>query len=184
MNSPGRLRQLLRYAAVSGVSTATSLSILGVMVGLFSVNAVLSNVVATAVGTVPSFELNRRWVWAHGGRRSLLRQVTPFCVLSVAGLILSTLAVHVVSLETIGWSRGWRTLAIELANVSAYGALWVVQFIVLDRFLFRQPSRAAPVPAARADATASGAQERPAIGVPSPKAGASSGARSGSRVAA
>lgn len=137
-----RVATLLRYSAVSGVATATSLSILGILVGLLGVDAVVANVIATAVGTVPSFELNRRWVWVDRTRRSVLRQVTPFCTLSVAGLVVSTLAVHAASVRTTGWSRGWHTLAVEAANVSAYGALWVVQFVLLDRVLFHHPGRA------------------------------------------
>jgi len=54
-----------------------------------------SNVVATTVGTVPSFELNRRWVWTKRGHRSLLPEIAPFCTLSAAGLALSTLIVSV-----------------------------------------------------------------------------------------
>ena len=131
------MAQLLRYSAVSGISTVTSLTILGVLVGVFGVDAVLANVLATAVGTVPSFELNRRWVWFDQSQRSVLRQITPFCTLSFAGLVISTLTVRVVSARTIDLSRGWHTLAVETANVSAYGALWVVQFFLLDRVLFR-----------------------------------------------
>jgi putative flippase GtrA len=137
LRRPGRTTQLLRYSAVSGISTVTSLTILGVLVGLFGVDAVVANVLATAVGTVPSFELNRRWVWFDQSQRSVLRQVTPFCSLSFAGLVLSTLTVRVVSARTVDLSRGWHTLAVEAANVAAYGALWVVQFVLLDRVLFR-----------------------------------------------
>jgi len=140
-NGTGRVAKLLRYSAVSGISTATSLSILGILVGLFGVDAVVANVVATAVGTVPSFELNRRWVWCDRSQRSVLRQVTPFCTLSFAGLVISTLAVRAVSARTIDWSRGWHTLAVEAANVAAYGALWVVQFVLLDRVLFHHRSQ-------------------------------------------
>ena len=138
LRRPGRVAQLLRYSTVSGISTVTSLTVLGVLVGLFGVNAVVANVAATAVGTAPSFELNRRWVWFDHTQRSVLRQVTPFCALSFAGLVLSTLTVRAVSARTIDLSRGWHTLAVEAANVSAYGALWVVQFVLLDRVLFRQ----------------------------------------------
>ena len=137
LRQPGRIAQLLRYSVVSGISTVTSLTILGVLVGLFGVDAVVANVAATAVGTVPSFELNRRWVWFDQSQRSVLRQVTPFCTLSFAGLVLSTLTVRVVSARTVHLSRGWHTLAVEVANVTAYGALWVVQFVLLDRVLFR-----------------------------------------------
>ena len=137
LRRPDRIAQLLRYSAVSGISTVTSLTILGVLVGLFGVDAVVANVLAIAVGTVPSFELNRRWVWFDQSQRSVLRQVTPFCTLSFAGLVLSTLTVRVVSARTVHLSRGWHTLAVEAANVTAYGALWVVQFVLLDRVLFR-----------------------------------------------
>ncbi len=131
------MAQLLRYSAVSGISTVTSLTVLAVLVGLFGVDAVLANVLATAVGTVPSFELNRRWVWFDRSQRSVLRQVAPFCTLSFAGLVISTLTVRTVSARTIDLGRGWHTLAVEAANVAAYGALWVVQFVLLDRVLFR-----------------------------------------------
>lgn len=146
LRRPGRIFQLLRYSAVSGVSTGTSLTVLGVLVGVFGVNAVIANVCATAVGTVPSFELNRRWVWFDHSKRSVPRQVAPFCMLSLAGLAISTLTVRVVSARTIDFGRGWHTLAVEGANLAAYASLWVVQFLLLDLVLFRQrrPSGAEP----------------------------------------
>jgi len=131
-----RLAVWLRYSAVSAVSTGTSLTTLGVLAGVAGVDATVANVVATTVGTIPSFELNRRWVWAHHGRRSVIRQVVPFVALSFAGLVLSTVAVHVAAARTADWSPGWHVVAVEAANVGAYGALWVVQFFVLDRVLF------------------------------------------------
>lgn len=67
----GRLAVWARYCTVSAVSTATGLTVLGLLVGVAGVGATVANVVATAVGTVPSFELNRRWVWAHDGKRSV-----------------------------------------------------------------------------------------------------------------
>ena len=135
--------RLMRYAAVSVVSTTTSLVTLGVLVGLIGVAATWSNVIATAVGTVPSFELNRRWVWSSDGRRSLARQVLPFCALSFAGLVVSTLAVGVVAGHASAWGHWARTVAVLGANLAAYGTLWVVQYQLLDRYLFRTR----PVPA-------------------------------------
>jgi len=144
-----RWRQLVRYGAVSAIATGVSLTVLGVLVGTRAVPATWANVVATAVGTVPSFELNRRWVWGKRGRRSLVGEIGPFCVMSFAGLALSTLAVGVVA----SWAAGAgvantvRTLAVEAANVAAFGSLWVVQFVVLDRVLFGRAPRPATDPA-------------------------------------
>jgi putative flippase GtrA len=139
--------RLVRYSAVSLVATSTSLATLGILVGVTGLPATWSNVIATGVGTVPSFELNRRWVWNHHGRRSLLGQVVPFCCLSFAGLVVSTLAVGVVAGRTSGWGHWSHTAAVMAANLAAYGTLWVVQFQLLNRVLFRtpQPEFASPV---------------------------------------
>ena len=140
------LIRLIRYTAVSLVATTTSLATLAVLVGVLSLPATWSNVVATAVGTVPSFELNRRWVWTSRTRRSLRRQVVPFCALSFSGLVLSTAAVATVSAHTAGWSRWSHTIAVEGANGTAYASLWIVQYLLLDRILFARrgdPARAA-----------------------------------------
>jgi putative flippase GtrA len=141
-----RLGQWLRYGTVSLIATATSLSVLGVLVSSTAIPAAVANVIATAVGTIPSFELNRRWVWRRTGRRSLRAELVPFWILSFAGLALSTLAVSAAAAwaDSIGLHDFTRTAAIELANVAAWGSLWIAQFVILDRFLFR----AHPTPAA------------------------------------
>ena len=128
--------QLLRYAGVSVIATLTSLTVLGVLVGAVGVGAVVANLAATAIGTVPSYELNRRWVWRAGTKRSIGREVVPFCALSFAGLLMSTVTVHVASSLSSHGGRLIHTGAVEFANVAAYGSLWVVQFLLLDRVLF------------------------------------------------
>jgi putative flippase GtrA len=138
-----RLPQLVRYGAVSLIATAVSLTVLGVLVATNAVAATWANVIATGVGTIPSFELNRRWVWGKTGRRSLVGEIGPFCVMSFAGLALSTLAVGAAA----GWAASAgvgdtvRTLVVEGANVAAFGSLWVAQFLILDRVLFGRSTR-------------------------------------------
>jgi putative flippase GtrA len=93
--------------------------------------------VGIAVGTIPSFELNRRWVWRDAARRSLFSQILPFCALSFTGLVVFTVAVGVAADQTSGWSHWGYTAAVLSANVAAYGTLWIVQYQLLDRVLFR-----------------------------------------------
>jgi putative flippase GtrA len=144
--------QLVRYAAVSAISTSVSLTILGVLVATQAVTAGWANVIATAVATVPSFELNRRWVWAKQGPRSLHKEAVPYFALTFAGLGLSTLAVStatgMASAHHVGTAG--RTVVAMCANLSGFGTVWIVQYVILDRVLFR---RAADVPAPAPEAS-------------------------------
>ena len=138
------LRRLSRYAAVSAISTSVTLSLLGLLVYTKALSPGWANVVATAAGTVPSFELNRRWVWAKKTKRSLVREVVPFCALSFSGLGLSTLAVKLAAGWATGAGLGSGAVALvsQAANLATFGSLWVVQYFLLDRVLFG--SRAFP----------------------------------------
>jgi putative flippase GtrA len=131
------LRRLVKYASVSAISTVTSLTVLALLTGALGLNAVLANIVAVGVGTVPSFELNRRWVWSqprHGARAT---QVVPFCLLSFSGLVISSGAVQLAAETTAGDGRLWHTIAVEVANVGSYGALWLVQYFLCAQLLFK-----------------------------------------------
>jgi hypothetical protein len=132
------LRRLVRYGAVSAVSTSVTFVVLGGLVATRTLPPGWANLVATSVATVPSFELNRRWVWRRSGRRSIVAEVGPFCAMTFAGLALSTIAVAFAGAfaQSSGLSGGVRTLLIEGASLAAWGTLWLGQFFVLDRLLF------------------------------------------------
>lgn len=138
-----RLGQLLRYGAVSIIATTTSLVVLGVLVTTRAMSPGWANVVATAVGTVPSFELNRRWVWHRGGAASTRREIVPFAALSAAGLVLSTVLVSLAGrwVDAAGLTGAARTVTIQAASIAAFGTLWLAQFVILDRVLFADPTR-------------------------------------------
>jgi len=133
-----RVWQVVRYGAVSIIATLTSMTVLGALLATATLTPGWANIVATGVGTVPSFELNRRWVWGRTGRRSVAAEIGPFCVLSFAGLALSTLLVSLAGrwADAAGLDALWRASAVEVANVAAFGSLWILQFLILDRVLF------------------------------------------------
>jgi putative flippase GtrA len=139
------LRKLARYATVSAISTSISMTILGVLVATSATTAGWANVIATSVGMVPSFELNRRWVWGKVGSRSLAAEVGPFCLLSFVALGLSTVAVSAAAgwAATSGLGPTARTVAAEAASVATFGTLWILQYVLLDRLLFRAEGPAA-----------------------------------------
>jgi putative flippase GtrA len=133
------LAQVLRYSAVSAISTSVSLSILGVLVATRSVTAGWANVIATAVATVPSFELNRRWVWAKKGPRSLHKEAVPYFALTFFGLGLSTLLVSLATGAASAHHAGnaTRTAVALCANLVGFGSVWVAQYVILDKVLFK-----------------------------------------------
>ena len=143
------LRRLARYAAVSVVATVTTMTVLGALLLTRATSAPVANILATAAGTIPSFELNRAWVWGKRGRRAWGREVGAFWAMSFAGLVLSTIAVTWAAhrADATGLSSIGRTVAAQAANLLAWGALWLGQYVVLDRFMFG--ARREPAPAER-----------------------------------
>ncbi len=133
------IRRLSRYAAVSIVTSIVVLSVLGVLVGVVDAAAGWSNVVATLAGIALSFELNRRWAWEGRSNGPTAVQIVSFATMNLTGLGLSTVAVHTVAVMATQHhlTRLVRTGAVEGVNIAAWGALWVIQFLVLDRFVFR-----------------------------------------------
>jgi putative flippase GtrA len=130
------VRRLVRFGSVSAIATATSLSILGVLVGIVGLPAITANVIATVLGAVLSFELNRKWVWKQK-QRFILRQALPYFIIPLSGLVVSTFAVRLASNATHSSSRLFHTVAVEMASLASYGVLWIVQFVLCDRVLFR-----------------------------------------------
>ncbi len=135
----GRIAQLLRYSAVSVIATVVTFTALCLLVATHTLSPGPANVVATGIGTIPSFELNRRWVWGRRDRRSVSAQILPFCVLSFAGLVLSTIAVSAAGrwTDSHGVAGAARTVVLLGANAITFGTLWIFQFALLDKVLFR-----------------------------------------------
>jgi putative flippase GtrA len=132
------LTRLTRCMGVSVITTVVSVTTLAATTVGLGLAAWMANVLATAVATVPSYHLNRRWTWGKRDASDLWREMMPFWLLSFAGLALSTLAVAL----TDSWLHGahlgqpLRTLVIVVAHLSGFGILWIAQFVLLERVLF------------------------------------------------
>jgi putative flippase GtrA len=136
--SGGVLGRMTRCLSVSVLTTLLSLVTLAVLIGWWGMTSWVANVLATAVGTVPSYVLNRRWVWGRHGSGDVWREVVPFWALSFSGLVLSTAAVATADAwaSSLGLVGPTRTAVLLLANVGSFAVLWVGQFLMLDRVLF------------------------------------------------
>lgn len=135
--SIGRIRaehgaKLLRFGAVSAFNVLLGQALLYGAQVVLGWEPVLANIFAVSMGTVPAYILSRYWVWEKRGKSHFWREVFPFWALTIIGFILSTAAVWFVDTNFDP-----SPLVINLTNLAAFGVVWVVKFVVLDRILFK-----------------------------------------------
>ena len=121
----------IKYSMVSVVAVIVTQAVIFACVEGFELAWVLSNFIAVTIGCIPSYTLNRAWVWGKRGRNHLWREVVPFWALALLGLIFSTVLVALAD----RWTDA--PIAVNLANLTAFGILWVAKFWVLDAILFK-----------------------------------------------
>lgn len=126
-------RKPVRYSLVSVVAVGVSQLVLIICNGLLGWSAVASNLTAVSIGCIPSYTLNRSWVWGKRGRNHLWREVAPFWALALLGLAFSTVLVHLAS----RWNDS--IIVVSAANLTAFGILWVAKYLLLDSLLFALP---------------------------------------------
>ena len=134
--------KLIKYAGVSVISTVVSQVTLFLTFGVFQLmSEVPANFVANVVATIPSYTLNRRWVWGKGGKSHFWREVVPFWVLSFIGLAFSSVAVWSAGqfARNHHLSHGATSLLVNAANLLAFGLLWVVKYLVYNRLFHVTP---------------------------------------------
>jgi putative flippase GtrA len=134
--------RLTRCMSVSVITTTISVVIIVVATNVFALAAVVANIIATSVATVPSYHLNRRWTWARRDASNLWREVLPFWLLAFAGLVLSTFTVALAASWTAHahLAPELQTGAVLVGHFGGFGLLWILQFVLLDRVLFADPA--------------------------------------------
>ena len=132
--------RMLRYSLVSLVSIAVSQAVLVGAFGLLHWTARLSNVLACAAGTVPSYYLNRSWAWGRRGRSQLWKEVVPFWALAFGGLAFSTWAADLGSTlaRQAAVSHAATTAVVMGSSLLAFGVLWVGKFAIFNALLFAE----------------------------------------------
>jgi putative flippase GtrA len=129
---------MFRYSMASVVALVTSVVCLAIFVGPLGTSAWLGSTLATAIATVPSYYLNRRWAWGKDGKSHFWREVMPFWVLAFIGWGFSTLCSHLAEnyAKSHDYSHLARTGTVTLVYIAAFGVLWVGKFVIFNKVVF------------------------------------------------
>lgn len=136
-------RRLMKFAAVSCVGVVIGQSLLFFFHSVLDWGAAFSNFWAVILSTIPSYLLNRAWVWGKKGSHTGV-EVSVFWGMALLGLLISTIAT--------GWvgSKYDSAIPVQLANLASFGVLWLAKYFILDKYLFGNEAPAEPSAASHA----------------------------------
>jgi len=146
-------RKFVKYSMVSVVSVIVYEIVLFITLGLFHFSARDANIWAVMVSAIPSYCLNRAWVWGKSGRSHLMKEIMPFWGMALIGLIFSTVVADAAKTmaDDITTVHLLRTLIVMFAGLASFGVLWIAKFVILNRVLFVHTPK--PLPEALDDRT-------------------------------
>lgn len=152
--------KLWRYGSVSVISTILTNALLFLFYNTLAIGTAMEcNVIATSITTIPAYYLNRNWTWRKSGRSHLWREVVPFWAIAFISLVISTVAVGVAAhnADHISNSKLVRSLLVNAANIVTYGTIWVVKFIIFNKYMFVHHRPAEPDESVEAEPAVAGA---------------------------
>jgi putative flippase GtrA len=124
------LRKLALYSLASVAGVITGSSVILFCSAVLEWGPITSNVAAVFIGAVPNYLINRYLTWSKRDKNRLWGEIVPFWGMAVLGLGLSTWFVVLAD------DRWGTPIARTLANLSAFGLLWVAKFFLLEKVLF------------------------------------------------
>ena len=128
--------RLFRYTVGSAVAFGVSEACFVALFAPHLLGAKGSSVVASIVGVIPGYFLNRNWTWGRRGRSHLWREVAPYWGTVAASTVLAAVGTGSVNEAVAGLSRNVRTVVDAAAYCAVNGALFVAKFVLFNTRLF------------------------------------------------
>lgn len=129
-------RKLIRFTSVSVVSAIVSLLAIALIYGFRIIRGeVEATLFGNLVAAIPSYSLNRKWVWGKTGRSHVRKEILPFLALAVLSIGFSMVggayAKHLV--QTHQWSHLFNTCIVDVANLASFAIFWVLKLVLFNR---------------------------------------------------
>lgn len=133
--------KIARYAIGSVIALGTSVVVFALLL-MLGVNTTVDSILAFLAGAVPNWILNRRWAWQKDGRVEIAREVVGYTIVSAISLVAASYATGAAQ----SWakqhaSHGLHTILVTGAYVLVQAILFVVKFVIYDRWVFAGRSR-------------------------------------------
>jgi putative flippase GtrA len=113
--------------------------------GLHLSGARLAAAAAWGTGAIVNYFLNRNWAWRRRGRAHPGKELLPYWITAVAGLLLSVWATHEAGVlaPRLSADHTVATALVGAAYLATYGVLFVAKFLLFHYVIFteRRPTR-------------------------------------------
>ncbi|MEM9133027.1 MAG: GtrA family protein [Actinomycetota bacterium] len=133
-HGPSNRTKLIRYAVVTLIASPGNLALYGLLLALTTWPAIAANLAAAVTIAVPTFILNRRWVWSRRDASAFRSEILPYWAATVLNVALSSAAA--ARLDAAGAGDG----TLVAATFAVYAVLWLVRFAFLDVLFSRRRS--------------------------------------------
>jgi putative flippase GtrA len=139
-------RTLTRYTVGSVIAMVVSEITLLLVFGLHLGGARTASAAAWATGAIVNYFLNRNWAWRRRGRAHPVKELLPYWITAVAGLLLSMWATHLAGAlaPRLSDDHTVATVLVGMAYLVTYGVLFIVKFLLFHYVIFTGRQALAP----------------------------------------
>lgn len=145
-SDPKERAKFIRFAIVGTLGSVVDFGIFNLLATLLKVPAIGASVVSFSVAVVNNFIWNRYWTYPETRYVPLIKQLTQFVIVSVAGLAIRTPLFALIEKPLINLAGKWIPNILTPTIVGHNVALAIVIFVVLlwnffvnRKWTFRQP---------------------------------------------
>jgi putative flippase GtrA len=138
-------KKVTKYAIGSAIALLTSIVVFALMyVALGGRHTTVCSIGAFVAGAIPNWILNRRWAWKIKGEVAFLREIVAYVAISGVVLVASSLGTGAMQSWVKGHvtpHHGIRVILVTGAYVFVQAVLFVVKFVVYEKWVFSGQSR-------------------------------------------
>jgi putative flippase GtrA len=136
--------KVTKYAIGSVIALLTSIIVFALSYVILGGHPTTCSILAFFAGAVPNWILNRRWAWKLRGRADFLREIVAYIAISGVVLVASSLGTSAMQSwvkANVPAGHGIRVLLVTGAYVFVQAVLFVVKFVIYEKWVFSGQSR-------------------------------------------